>query len=63
MIQSTNNSLSGKIADFIEINKKFHEYKETTIDPQDKALISPAEGKIVNIGSIDNQEVLDFKTQ
>lgn len=34
MIQSTNNSLSEKIADIIEINKKFHEYKETTIDPQ-----------------------------
>ena len=61
MEQVTNNSLSGKIADFIGINKKFHEYKETIVDPQDKALISPAEGIIVNIGRIDNQGVLISK--
>jgi len=37
---STNNSLIGKIADSIGLNKKFHQYQNIIIDSQDKALIS-----------------------
>ncbi len=47
---STNNSLIGKIADSIGLNKKFHQYQDIVIDLQDKALISPVEGKVVYVG-------------
>ena len=47
---STNNSLIGKIADWIGLNKKFHQYQNIIIDSQDKALISPVEGKVVYVG-------------
>ncbi|MEA3317154.1 MAG: phosphatidylserine decarboxylase [Bacteroidota bacterium] len=61
MKQPTNNSLTGKIADILGLNKKFHQYKETNIDPQDKALISPVEGKVVHIGNINNDGIIFSK--
>ncbi len=61
MEKATNNSLIGKIADSLGINKKFHQYKETNIDPLDKALISPVEGKIVHIGHISADGILISK--
>ena len=61
MERATNNSLIGKIADSLGINKKFHQYKETNIDPLDKALISPVEGKVEHIGSINDDGILISK--
>jgi len=61
MEQATNNSLIGKIADSLGINKQFHHYKETNIDPLDRALISPAEGKVVHIGNVDNDGIIISK--
>lgn len=61
MEQATNNSFIGKIADILGINKKFHQYKEININPQDKALISPVEGKVVHIGNINNDGILFSK--
>jgi phosphatidylserine decarboxylase len=61
MEHTTNNSLIGKIADILGINKKFHQYKETNIDPLDKALISPVEGKVVHIGNINANGILISK--
>jgi len=61
MNQETNNSLIGKIADSLGINKQFHHYKETNIDPLDRALISPAEGKVVHIGNVDNDGIIISK--
>lgn len=58
---ASNNSLIGKIADGLGINKKFHQYKDTNIDPLDKALISPVEGKIEHIGSINADGILISK--
>ena len=45
---STKNSLAGRIADHIGLNKKFHQYEKIGIDPNDSALISPVEGKKEN---------------
>ncbi len=61
MNQATNNSIIGKIADSLGLNKKFHRYKETNIDPLDMALISPAEGKVVHIGEINDDGILISK--
>ncbi len=61
MKQPTNNSLTGKIADILGLNKKFHQYKETNIDPQNKALISPVEGKVTYIGDINDDGILISK--
>ena len=61
MKQATNNSLVGRIADILGLNKKFHKYKDTYIDLQDKALISPVEGKVVHIGNIDSDGKLISK--
>jgi len=58
---STNNSLIGKIADSIGLNKKFHQHQNIIINSQDKALISPVEGKVVHIGNIDNDGMLISK--
>ncbi len=61
MEQATNNSLVGRIADILGLNKKFHQYKDINIDLQDKALISPVEGKVVHIGNIDKDGILISK--
>lgn len=61
MNKATNNSFLGVIADSLGINKKFHLYKETKIDLLDMALISPAEGKIVHIGNVDNDGIIISK--
>ncbi len=58
---STNNSLIGKIADSIGLNRKFHQHQNIIINSQDKALISPVEGKVVHIGNIDNDGMLISK--
>ena len=58
---STKNSLVGRIADNVGLNKKFHQYYKINIDPQDSALISPVEGRIVHIGYIDKKGVLISK--
>lgn len=61
MKQATKNSLIGKIADISGINEKFHRYKEIDLNPQDKALISPVEGKIVHIGNINQDGIIVSK--
>lgn len=58
---STKNSLIGRIADNVGLNKKFHRYKKINIDPNDNALISPIEGRVVHIGNIDKKGVLISK--
>ena len=61
MEQATNNSLFGRIADILGMNKKFHQYREIDVDLQDKALISPVEGKVVHIGKINSDGILISK--
>jgi len=58
---STKNTLIGIIADHIGLNKKFHQYKKINIDPNDSALISPVEGRVVHIGYIDQIGMLISK--
>ena len=58
---STKNSLSGRVADYFGLNKKFNQYQKIDIDPKDPALISPVEGKIVHIGDIDESGTLISK--
>lgn len=61
MTLSTKNSLIGRIADHAGLNEKFHRYKKINIDPNDSALISPVEGKVVYIGKIDKKGTLISK--
>ncbi len=61
MLLSTKNSLSGRVADYFGMNKKFNQYQKIDIDPKDTALISPVEGKIVHIGDIDKSGTLISK--
>lgn len=61
MTLSTKQTLLGKIADSIGLNKTFHQYNEIDIDPNDTALISPVEGKVVHIGNINKEGVLISK--
>ncbi len=61
MEKATNNSLAGRIADILGLNEKFHRYRDINIDLQDKALISPVEGKVVHIGNIDSEGLLISK--
>ena len=61
MEHATNNSLFGRIADVLGMNEKFHQYREINIDQQDKALISPVEGKVVHIGKINKDGILISK--
>ena len=58
---STKNSLLGRIADNVGLNKNFHRYQKISTDPNDNALISPVEGKVVHIGNIDNDGMLISK--
>jgi len=58
---STKNSLIGSIADYIGLNENFHRYEKINIIPNDDALISPVEGRVVHIGNIDNEGVLISK--
>ena len=46
---STKNSLLGKIADNLRVNKKFNEYTDVNVDPDDSAVISPVEAKLMKI--------------
>lgn len=57
----TKNSLIGRIADYIGLNNKFHQYHKIDIDQNDKALISPVEGKVVHIGDINEKGTLISK--
>ncbi len=58
---STKNSLVGKIADYLGLNKNFHEYTKTNIDTNDTAVISPVEAKVMHIGNIDPKGMLISK--
>jgi phosphatidylserine decarboxylase len=58
---STKNSLLGKIADNLGINKKFNEYSEISVDPNDNAVISPVEAKVMKIGNINKSGILISK--
>lgn len=53
MVFSTKKSLVGKIADYIGMNKSFHEYTELNIDSDENTIISPVEAKVINIDKID----------
>jgi len=63
MKQSTKNSLVGKIADYFSLNKKFHKYTKIITDPNDTAVISPVEAKVVIIGNIDQNGMLISKNK
>lgn len=58
---STKNSLLGKIADGLGINKKFSKYTNFEIDPDESAVISPVEAKVMKIGNINSNGVLISK--
>ena len=58
---STKNSLFGRIADYVGLNKNFHQYQKIDVGPDDSALISPVEGRVVHIGNIDENGVLISK--
>ena len=58
---STKNSLIGKIMDRLGINKTFHEYTRTNIDPGDNAMISPVEAKVVYIEKVGQNGILISK--
>jgi len=58
---STKNSLIGRIADHVGLNEKFHRYQKISVDPNNNALISPVEGKVIHIGNIDDEGVLISK--
>ncbi len=61
MILSTRTSLLGKIADRIGINQNFSEYTRIFVDPNDAAIISPVEAKVMHIGSINQNGLLISK--
>lgn len=58
---STKNSLLGKIADSLGINKRFNQYTDIEINPDDSAIISPVEAKVMKIGNINSNGVLISK--
>ena len=58
---STKNSLTGIIADKLGLNKNFNQYQKIITDPNDPALISPVEAKVVHIGDIDKNGLLISK--
>jgi len=58
---STRNSLLGKIADNLGINKNFNEYSEISVDPNDATVISPVEAKVMKIGNINKSGMLISK--
>ena len=58
---STRNSLLGKIADKLGMNKKFNEYTDVFVDHTDNAIISPVEAKVMQIGSINQNGSLISK--
>ncbi len=51
----------GRMADVLGLNKKFHQYLETPVNPQDRALISPVDGTVEHVGSIHDEGVLISK--
>jgi phosphatidylserine decarboxylase len=61
MILSTKNSLLGKLADNLGINEKFGEYTDIEIDPDESAVISPVEAKVMKIGNIGSNAILISK--
>ena len=58
---STGNSLLGKIADKLSLNKKFSEHSEINVNPNDNAVISPVEANVMHIGSINKKGILIAK--
>lgn len=61
MILSTKNSLLGKIADNLGLNKNFNKYTKVEIDPDKSAVISPVEAKVIKIGDINSNGILISK--
>ena len=61
MILSTKNSLLGKIADNLGLNKNFNKYTKVEIDPDESADISPVEAKVIKIGDINSNGILISK--
>lgn len=58
---STRNSLLGKIADKLGLNKTFSKYTKVDVDPVDTAIISPVEARVMQIGNISNKGTLISK--
>ena len=58
---STRNSFLGRIADKFNINLKFNAYTKILVDPDDSAVISPVEAKVMHIGSINGNGMLISK--
>ncbi len=58
---STSNSLFGKIADKLGVNKIFCEYTKIVVDPADTAIISPVEAKVMKIGNINSEGIIISK--
>ena len=63
MVLSTRNSLLGKIADKLGLNKKFSEYTKVDVDPSDTAIISPVEATVMQIGNISKKGTLISKNK
>jgi phosphatidylserine decarboxylase len=59
---STRNTLLGKIADKIGLNKNFNKYTKVNFDPDDNAVISPVESKVMQIGNINQDGLLISKS-
>ncbi len=51
---STKNSLIGRFADSLRINKRFHKHKRIRVD-EDSLIVSPVEAKVAHIGEINEQ--------
>jgi len=60
---STRNTLLGRIADKLGLNKTFIEYTKVDIDPADTALISPVEAKVMKIGNINSEGFIISKNK
>ena len=58
---STKNSLVGKIADRLGINKAFHEYTKINVDFNEAVVISPVEARVAHTGTIDQKGMLISK--
>lgn len=61
MLQSTKNTLLGKVADKLGLNENFNKYTKVKFNPDDSAVISPVEAKVMKIGDIDSEGLLTAK--
>lgn len=61
MVLSTKNTWVGNIADKFGLNKNFNTYTKVNFNPDDNAVISPVEAKVMKIGDINSEGLLVSK--